>query len=474
MGETEGSHIEQESQENLIVNPWETMPHTDFEKQMGDLNTLLDSKNHKDVLKAVKNDPRLLRTAILEKGENLSHLESIQEAADILLVEKYGSEVNIDNVTAEQISTLSNEVGLPHSFWTQISEAAFHGNNEKLFMHLSIEYKNAFQDNTFIQDIAEHDMASWIGSRGNKKPEDAFQRNKLVLNKERQTEIDPVLKQKILFGIRIYRFQSEPNKKKLKDAPDGIIKIAEKMKELDMPEVSRAYEEAAKMALELENIDQAEEYLNLGIEIASNSNYPNAILGLEKTYAQMLKAKGDYRGSRKYFTQATETSKELGGHYREETTKEVSAELKEQFPCQVLIEIEGQGFLVKQNKDRQYELPEISLKTPKDKKRKMGIDQAKENQLKNSVQELLFDKKRPEKKKKGKKKPKSQLAGSKIDFKKPASIELDKNTTVKLELAHITMPEGRIFDSTLTELKNNGYTIISGEELEASKALEEF
>lgn len=465
-----GEIIRSGEEESRVVNPYETIPHSSFSEQMDHLNELLDQRDPQEILRAFQDNPLLAKTAIIEKGDNLSHLDSLQEATDILLKEKYGSDVHLGNITASQIKEISGELELPSTFWTAISESAFHKNDERLFKHLNKEYKNAFLNDLYTQNILDHDLNSWIGSRG-KDPKRAGELNKIILNGSKEQEIDPRLKQKILFGIRLYRFQSG---QKHKDAPERMIGIAEEMKKLSMPETSRAYEEAAKMALEIGDFNQAEEHLKLGIEIAHDEkypNYPNAILGLEKTWAKMLKAKGDLRESRKHFLSAVDTSRELGGHYKQETLPEVEAELKDQFPCRILIEIEGMGLLVRRLENGQLEFPEFSLKISEKRFKDLPFQKAKELTAVENVEELLFGAPRPEKE--SGKKRRSPLAGRIYEEKGKITRDLGKDLTQRVELAQVFIPQKiKIFDSTLTRLRENGYDVISRDELEASENLD--
>jgi len=285
-----------------------------------DLSEALAGGDEAAVRKALEN-PEKINALVMQIGQAGGNLKSLEQAFNKLLVTRFGVGMELAELAPEkgpELLSFLREMGLQEQILTEMSQCAFHSNQEdKFFKIIRLIYVNQeYFQNQQVVARAIHDMASWQGSHHNQ--DEAVRGNQKALGMARETD-DQILVVKAQAGLSI-------NKKLLpRLKADDLIKLADVLEGKGVnQDAIRLRVEAASALLELakrqktgslheENLTMAKVLSLGGLKEAINIDYPKAEILAREVLADIYDELDNKRQSDSFRKSATEREEFIRG-----------------------------------------------------------------------------------------------------------------------------------------------------------------
>lgn len=303
---------------------WKIIKQKSRIEPIGQLNEALASNDKEEVQKILQ-DPELLRTLVVDRGEQDKNYDLLLDGFKMLIQEKFGAQNKIFDIENNKILQFIREYKLPDQILGELTDIAYHKRDTAMFFKLlNIIADNKKLIDNEIYNRAMHNLATWEASVAQDKSKSLKINQKVMRQAQTQGQEELALKAK--FGVIHNRPLKIRNKAQNYDA------IAKSMKDIGHDydainaniEAARAYFGLAKLQKEGEiylqgeiasdNIDLARKLAFNALKEAETLSYPNAQIKACSTLAKIYKERGnkklkDPKYARRYAQKAQELEK---------------------------------------------------------------------------------------------------------------------------------------------------------------------
>jgi len=266
---------------------------------------IIESKDPDTVLEYFR-DLGLVENMVVQKGKRGEFLDTLTQSFDILLRASSGKK--IEEMSAVDMQKLV-DAGLPPLFFSELAGAYFHLKND-------LGYRIAgmlADENGFGSNVAAANALNCLASYENRRAQ--FDRSRLLNRRGLELVKDGTTPEEIWQLMKISHGQID-TRSRVGVHADMVQRfeelLAQRIALRDANHVGRTEFEIARLCFGLGELDKALEFSRRTLESATKTHYSNLEVDAEILETNILRAMGDYTGSRKIFSQAKTSGHDLG------------------------------------------------------------------------------------------------------------------------------------------------------------------